>query len=67
MKQAVEHARKAVLGAPNEAKYRQTLARAYAAANMKESAIGELERASALAPSDDTIKEQIRRARRGEF
>jgi tetratricopeptide (TPR) repeat protein len=67
MKQAVEHARKAVLGAPNEAKYRQTLARAYAAANMKESALGELERASALAPSDDTIKEQIRRARRGEF
>ncbi|HWA76361.1 MAG TPA: DnaJ domain-containing protein [Polyangiaceae bacterium] len=67
MKQAVEHARKAVLGAPNESKYRQTLARAYAAANMKESALGELERASALSPGDDTIKEQIRRARRGEF
>jgi curved DNA-binding protein CbpA len=67
MKQAVEHARKAVLDAPNEAKYRQTLARAYAAANMKESAVGELERAAALAPGDDTIKEQIRRARRGEF
>jgi curved DNA-binding protein CbpA/Flp pilus assembly protein TadD len=67
VKQAVEHARKAVLATPNESKYRQTLARAYAAANMKESAIGELERASALAPTDDTIKEQIRRARRGEF
>jgi curved DNA-binding protein CbpA len=67
VKQAVEHARKAVLGAPNEHKYRQTLARAYAAANMKESALGELERASALSPGDDTIKEQIRRARRGEF
>jgi curved DNA-binding protein CbpA len=67
VKQAVEHARKAVLGAPNDAKYRQTLARAYAAANMRESAVGELERASALAPSDDTLKEQLRRARRGEF
>lgn len=67
VKQAVEHARKAVLSMPNETKYRQTLARAYAAANMRESAIGELERASALAPTDDTIKEQIRRARRGEF
>lgn len=67
VKQAVEHARKAVLATPNDAKYRQTLARAYAAANMKESAVGELERASALAPSDDTLKEQLRRARRGEF
>jgi tetratricopeptide (TPR) repeat protein len=64
---ALEHARKAVLGAPNEVKNRITLARAYQAAGMKESSIGELERASALAPTDDTIKEQLRRARRGEF
>lgn len=67
LKQAVEQARKAVLMSPNEAKFHQTLARAYVAANMRESALGELERAAALAPSDDTIREQLRRARRGEF
>ena len=67
LKQAVEHARKAVLLAGNEARNRQTLARAYAAAEMRESALRELERAAALAPSDDTIREQLRRARRGEF
>jgi tetratricopeptide (TPR) repeat protein len=66
-KLALEHARKAVLGAPNEVRNRVTLARAYHAAGMRESSIGELERASALAPADDTIKEQLRRARRGEF
>jgi curved DNA-binding protein CbpA len=66
LKQAVEHARKAVMGAPNDAKFRVTLARTYLAANMRESAIGELERASVLSPSDDTIKEMLRRTRRGE-
>ncbi len=67
VKQAVEHARKAVILTPNDVKFRVTLARAYIAAGMKESAIGELERASALAPTDDTLKEHLRRARRGEF
>ncbi len=67
LKQAVEHARKAVLGAPNDSKFRVTLAKAYQTANMRESAIGELERASALAPTDDTIREMLRRARRGEI
>jgi tetratricopeptide (TPR) repeat protein len=67
VKQAVDQARRAVLMAPNEARFRQTLARAFVAANMRESALGELERAAALAPSDDSIREQLRRARRGEF
>jgi curved DNA-binding protein CbpA len=66
-KQAVDHARKAVLLAGNSAKNRHTLAKAYAAAEMRESALRELERAAALAPSDDTIREQLRRAQRGEF
>jgi curved DNA-binding protein CbpA len=67
LKSAVEHARKAVLLAPSEVQYRTTLARAYLAAGMRESGIGELERASALAPSDDTLKDYLRRARRGDI
>lgn len=67
VKSAVEHARKAVMLAPNETQVRMTLARAYLAAGMRESGIGELERAAALAPTDDTIKEYLRRARRGEI
>ncbi|HET9959375.1 MAG TPA: DnaJ domain-containing protein [Polyangiaceae bacterium] len=67
VKQAVEHARKAVLQVPNEPRFRVTLGRAYYAANMRESAIGELERAASLAPTDDTIKDLLRRARRGEI
>ncbi|MGC4088823.1 MAG: DnaJ domain-containing protein [Polyangiaceae bacterium] len=67
VKSAVENARKAVLMAPNDTPFRLTLARAYLAAGMRESGIGELERASAIAPSDDTIKETLRRARRGEI
>jgi tetratricopeptide (TPR) repeat protein len=67
VKPAVEHARKAVLLAPNDAHIRTTLARAYLAAGMRESGIGEFERAAALAPTDDTIKDCLRRARRGEI
>ncbi|MFZ5891532.1 MAG: DnaJ domain-containing protein [Myxococcota bacterium] len=67
VKSAVEHARKAVLLAPNDTQIRTTLARAYLAAGMRESGIGELERAAALAPSDDTLKDYLRRARRGEI
>jgi curved DNA-binding protein CbpA len=64
-KKAIEHARSAVAQAPNEAAYRVTLARAYLAANLHESAAGELERAQTLAPTDDTVKGLIRRLQRG--
>lgn len=67
IRRALEHARNAVLESPNEPKYRVTLARAYLVAKMRDSAIGELERAAALAPTDDSIREQIRRVRRGEI
>ncbi|HET9934198.1 MAG TPA: tetratricopeptide repeat protein, partial [Polyangiaceae bacterium] len=67
VKSAVEHARKAVALVPNDPQIRITLARAYLAAGMRESGIAELERAAALAPTDDTLKDYIRRARRGEL
>ena len=52
VRRAIEHGRNAVLGTPNDPKFRMTLARAYLAAKMRESALGELQRASALAPGD---------------
>lgn len=63
---ASEHAKKAVSLAPNEASYRTTLGRVYLAAGMKQSALGEFERAAALAPWDGSIKEWLKRARRGD-
>jgi curved DNA-binding protein CbpA len=66
-KRAGEFARKAVELAPNETAYRITLARVYARAGMEQSAQGELERARALAPEDDTIKDWIKRLKRGEI
>lgn len=65
-RRALEHARAAVLETPNEAKFRVTLALAYLAAKMRESALGEFERAASLAPSDDSIREQIKSLKRGE-
>ena len=67
MKLAGEHARKAVALAPNEATPRVTLARVYLAAGMKTSAQNEFERAAQLAPNDDTIKDWLKRLRRGEI
>jgi curved DNA-binding protein CbpA len=67
MKRAVEYARKAVELGPQETAYRITLARVFARAGMEQSAIGELERARTLDPSDDTIKDWIKRIRRGEI
>jgi curved DNA-binding protein CbpA len=66
-RRALEHARAAVLENPNDPKFRVTLARAYLAAKMRESALGELERAATLAPGDDSIRDQIRRVKRGEY
>jgi hypothetical protein len=52
--------------APKAIEPRVTLARVYLGAGMKESALGEFERASQLAPDDDTIKDWIKRIKRGE-
>jgi curved DNA-binding protein CbpA len=64
-KKAIEHARNAVKEAQDKPAFRLTLARAFIAANMTESALAELERAKTLAPSDDTITNLIRRLKRG--
>jgi curved DNA-binding protein CbpA len=65
---AGEHARRAVaLAVPSEeGQARVTLARIYVTAGMKQSALAEFERAATLAPKDDTIRDWIRRLKRGE-
>ncbi len=50
----------------DEAQARVTLARIYVAAGMKQSGLAEFERAATLAPKDDTIRDWIRRLKRGE-
>jgi curved DNA-binding protein CbpA len=66
LKSAGEHARKAVGLAPNDAALRITLGRVYLALAMKSSAQSEFERAAQLAPNDDSIKDWLKRIRRGE-
>jgi tetratricopeptide (TPR) repeat protein len=66
LKKAADLARKAVEMAPRDMAYRITLARAYARAEKEQSALAELERARTLAPGDDTIKDWIKRVKRGE-
>lgn len=56
-RRAVEFARKAVEIEPGAADMRLTLALAYAAAGFEKSALGEMERARALAPADARIRE----------
>jgi curved DNA-binding protein CbpA len=63
---AGEHARRAVALAPDDAQARVTLARIYVTAGMKQSGLAEFERAATLAPKDDTIRDWIRRLKRGE-
>ncbi|MEO8916670.1 MAG: J domain-containing protein [Polyangiaceae bacterium] len=53
-------------GVGEEAQARVTLARIYIAAGMKQSGLAEFERAATLAPKDDTIRDWIRRLKRGE-
>ena len=67
LKKAADHAKKAVELAPNETAYRITLARAFAKAGMEASATSELERARTLNPSDDTVKDWLKRLKRGEI
>ena len=66
MRRAVELARKALAIDPDRSSAKLTLAKIYAKAGMKESALAEFERLSQLAPDDDTIKDWIRRVKRGE-
>jgi tetratricopeptide (TPR) repeat protein len=65
LKKASELARRAVEMAPTSSAYRITLARIYAQAGMVQSALSELERARTADPSNDTIKDWIKRLRRG--
>jgi len=67
LRKAGELAREAVLLAPEQAPARITLARIYLAADMKQSALAEFERAIQLAPGDETIKNWIKRIKRGEL
>ena len=63
---AGEYARRAVALSPEDVQTRVTLARIYVAAGMKQSGLAEFERAATLAPKDDTIRDWIRRLKRGE-
>lgn len=64
LRETGELAKRAVMLAPDQAKYRVTLARFYAKAGMKQSAEGELSRAATLAPNDDKVRDWIRRIKR---
>jgi len=66
MKVACEYGKKAVKLAPNQASMRVTLAEVYLKAGMRQSAVAEFERAQALAPHDDTIKDWLKRIRRNQ-
>ncbi len=65
-KRAALLARQAVALAPQSAKCHLTLAQAYFAGKLRESALAELERARALEPDQPQIKEWVQRAKRGE-
>ncbi len=66
LRKAAEFAQEAVSLAPENAQLRVTLARIYLALDLRKSALGEFERASHAAPQDDTIKDWIRRLKKGE-
>lgn len=66
LRKAGELGKRAVTMAPKAAEPRVTLAKVYVKAGMKESALLEFERAAQLAPDDDSIKDWIKRLKRGE-
>jgi curved DNA-binding protein CbpA len=66
MRKAGDMARKALSMAPKSVEPRITLAKIYLKVGMKESALAEFERAAQVAPQDDTIKDWIKRIKRGE-
>ena len=67
LKRAGELAKRAVALSPDNPKCRLTLAQIYIAAKLKQSALAELERALALDPKQESIKETIRSVKRGEL
>ncbi|MEO8904563.1 MAG: J domain-containing protein [Polyangiaceae bacterium] len=67
VKRAAALAKQAVALAPNSARCRLVLARVYAAAKLRDSALAELERARAIEPGSLVVKEWIQRVKRGDF
>jgi Flp pilus assembly protein TadD len=65
LKRACELAKRAVALAPDNSRCHLTLAQIYIAAKLKQSALAELERALALDPKQDSIRETIRSVKRG--
>jgi tetratricopeptide (TPR) repeat protein len=66
LREAADFAKRARDAAPDDPNLRVTLGKIYFEAGMKQSAAAEFERAQQLAPKDDTIKDWLRRARKGE-
>lgn len=66
LRRAADLAKQATTLDPNRVDLRVLLAKIYIEANMKQSALNELERATKLAPQDATIKEMMRRLKRGD-
>lgn len=66
LRKAGDMARKAVALAPKAVEPRLTLAKIYVKAGMKESALAEFERIGQMNPGDDTIKDWIKRIKRGD-
>jgi tetratricopeptide (TPR) repeat protein len=64
LKEAADFAKRARDAAPDDPNFLVTLGKIYFEAGMKQSALGEFERAQQLAPKDDSIKDWIRRVRR---
>ncbi|HTM44574.1 MAG TPA: DnaJ domain-containing protein [Polyangiaceae bacterium] len=66
LRRAVDFAKQATTLAPDRADLRVFLAKIYIEANMKQSALSELERAAKLSPSDATIKDFLRKLKRAD-
>jgi len=66
LREAADFAKRARDAAPDDPNLRLTLGKIYFEAGMKQSAAAEFERAQQLSPKDDTIKDWLRRARKGE-
>ena len=67
LRRASDLAKQAVALSPENAKCRLTLAQVYVAAKLKQSALAELERALALDPKQDCIRDYIRSVKRSEI
>jgi curved DNA-binding protein CbpA len=66
LREAADFAKRARDAAPDDANLRMTLGKIYFEAGMKQSAQAEFERAQQLAPKDDSIKDWLRRTRKGD-